>query len=128
MSGYPLAVVYAPAQAKGKAKQPATCSTSSFVAPTAKWAPPRQKRQRSPSMDRPALPALRAGAPGRLEMKRAKMPDLAAKEVQEKAMEELDRGRKAESTHGSDEFRLRSMASWLESWNLALFPPVGGYR
>ena len=69
------------------------------------------------------------------------MPDLASSEVQELALEQLDRGRKADTTHGSDESRLRSMAAWLRQWNLDLFPPTvatakalaaslkaGGYR
>ena len=69
------------------------------------------------------------------------MPDLASPDVQEVALDQLDRGRKADSTHVSDESRLRSMASWLKHWKLDLFPPTiatakalaaslkaGGYR
>ena len=139
MSGLP-AVHYVVATS-GKAKSGAVTSASSFITPRAKWAPRREKRSRSPVVDRPELPALREGAPSRASGKRARMPDLSSQEAQELALVNLERGVKADSTHISDNSRLRSMASWLSQWKLELFPPsvatvkalaaslkAGGYR
>ena len=135
------AVRYAPALAKSKVKHASSSSVSSYVSPKAKWAPRREQRSRSPALDRPGIPALRDGAPSRLAGKRARMPDLTSQEAQDLALMNLEKGVKADSTHISDNSRLRSMASWLSQWKLELFPPsvatvkalaaslkAGGYR
>ena len=143
MSGIPAVQYAAGAAGKAKSSSIASFPTSlTYVSPRAKWAPRREHRSRSPpAPDRPALPALREGAPGRLEVKRARMPDLSSQDVQDRAVIQLERGIKADSTHVSDDSRLCSMASWLQQWKLDLFPPTvatvkalaaslkaGGYR
>ena len=36
----------------------------------------------------------------------------------------LERGIKADTTHESDDSRLKTMAKWLKMWGLDLFPPT----
>ena len=145
MEEVPQAVVFVSAGSNRKrhqssASQGVASASSSWVAPQPKWGARRRSRSRSPNRQ-PTLPGLRKRAPSRLERRPACMPDLADAHVRDQALALLDKDVKAESTHESDDSRLRKMAGWLAQWGIQMYPPTlasvkalaaslkaGGYR
>ena len=98
-------------------------SSSSWIAPTPKWQVRPGARARSRSPSRVALPGLRSLAPGRTLRRRAASPDLDTDAKRKRALADLERDKKASSTHASDDSRLATMAAWAKKWGLELFPP-----
>ena len=114
-------VVLVPKRPDGRPRR-GQASGDTWLAPTPKWGARARARSRSPV--RPALPGLRDLAPGRLERRRARVPDLSVSHVRDQALAELDKDTKAKTTHVSDDSRLATMTSWVSAWGLPLFPPT----
>ena len=82
------------------------------------------RRSRSRSPQRTALPGLRSGAPGRLDRQLARLPAVLSESDRVAALEALDRDILAESTHRSNEARLRTISSALSLWGMPMWPPT----
>ena len=81
-------------------------------------------RERSRSPSRGALPGLRRGAPGRLDRQLAGLPAVLSFDDRRLALEALDRDILAESTHRSNEARLRTVENALRLWGIPMWPPT----
>ena len=56
-------------------------------------------------------------------------PSMDTEEERATALHLLESEVKALSTHGSDDSRVRTMASWLQRWDIVMFPPtVASYK
>ena len=110
------------AESRGLSGSASSSVTSSWVAPSPKWGD--ISRMRSRSAERRALPGLRSMAPGRKERVRASTPNLESAESREEALVTLERDTKAQTTHSSDDSRLRTMEAWLAKWGLPMYPPT----
>ena len=82
------------------------------------------RRSRSRSPQRTALPGLRSGAPGRLDRQFVRFPAVLSEPDRVAALEALDRDILAESTHRSNEARLRTVSSALSLWGIPMWPPT----
>ena len=76
------------------------------------------------SPPRAALPGLRVGAPGRLARQFASLPHVLTADDRKQALGDLDRDVLAESTHRTNEARLRTVASALALWGVPMWPPT----
>ena len=89
----------------------------------------------------PALPGLRAGAPGRQAYRRGSLPNLAEEEAREAALEEFERAVYAQGTLDTHESLLNTAQKLLDFWQAPLLPltvrtvrrlgaglKAGGYR
>ena len=81
-------------------------------------------RERSRSPSRGALPGLHRGAPGRLDRQLAGLPAVLSFDDRRLALEALDRDILAESTHRSNEARLRTVENALRLWGIPMWPPT----
>ena len=109
------AVILVPTQSNKRGAAHTSSSSSCWVAPQPKRGARRRSRSRSPGF-RPGLPGLRKHAPSRLERRPAAMPYLSVAAVREVAIAKLEHDVKADTTHESDDSRLRSITSWLAEW------------
>ena len=134
-SGTSPAPLPAPSPAPLPAPPPAP-----LPAPQAAAASSSDRRSRSPL--RPALPGLRADAPGRKAVGGvARVPSLGSAEERVAALNELDRDVLASTTSRTNAARMHTIEDILSKWGLAVFPPTpmswkalaatlkaGGYR